>query len=77
MLLGLAHRVIRRQVLLADAAEATGCPSGMISGIIPMTIGIAKTNGRFITRLTSLPQNPASTSSRVLVFCSRSASQFR
>ena len=49
----------------------------MISAIIPMTIGMAKISGRFITTLTSLPQNPASTSSRVFVFCSRSASQFR
>ena len=51
--------------------------SGMTSAIIPITIGMAKISGRFITTLTSLPQNPASTSSRVLVFCSRSASQFR
>ncbi|VAZ58217.1 hypothetical protein LAUMK7_00627 [Mycobacterium kansasii] len=51
--------------------------NGMTSKIIPRTIGMAKTSGRRITQLTSLPQKPASTSSRVLVFCSRSASQFR
>ena len=40
-----------------------------------MTIGAAKAIGRFITRLTSLPQKPFSTSSRVLVFCTRAPSQ--
>ena len=39
-------------------------------------MGAAKAIGRFITRLTSLPQKPFSTSSRVLVFCVLSASQF-
>ena len=38
-------------------------------------IGPANRTGRFITRLTSLPQNPLSTSSRVLVFWVRSANQ--
>ena len=33
-----------------------------------MTMGTANAMGRFITRLTSLPQKPFSTSSRVLVF---------
>ena len=39
-------------------------------------MGAANAIGRFITRLTSLPQKPFSTSSRVLVFCVLSASQF-
>ncbi|CFE40051.1 Uncharacterised protein [Mycobacterium tuberculosis] len=52
-------------------------PTGIISKIMMMTIGAANSTGRFITRLTSLPQKPASTSSRVLVRCRRSASQFR
>ena len=50
-------------------------PSGMISRIITMTMGAAKAMGRFITRLTSLPQKPFSTSSRVLVFWVFSANQ--
>src|SRR6478735_7679768 len=50
-------------------------PSGMISRIITMMIGAAKAMGRFITRLTSLPQKPFSTSSRVLVFWVFSANQ--
>ena len=40
-----------------------------------MTIGTANAAGRFITRLTSLPQKPFSTSARVLVFCVFSARQ--
>ena len=40
----------------------------MTSRIITITIGAANATGRFITRLTSLPQKPFSTSSRVLVF---------
>ena len=44
--------------------------------IITMTIGSANAPGRFITRLTSTPQKPFSTSARVLVFCVFSASQF-
>ncbi|CAM4438845.1 hypothetical protein MYBA111488_20510 [Mycobacterium basiliense] len=51
--------------------------SGMTSKIIPMTMGMANISGRFITKLVRFPQKPASTSSRVLVFCRRSASQFR
>ncbi len=43
-------------------------PSGMISRIMNARIGAANRMGRFITRLTSLPQKPCSTSSRVLVF---------
>ncbi len=41
-----------------------------------MTMGAANAIGRFITRLTSLPQKPFSTSARVLVFWVFSASQF-
>ncbi|CNJ28678.1 Uncharacterised protein [Mycobacterium tuberculosis] len=52
-------------------------PNGMTSRIMPTAMGMANSSGRFITRVTSLPQKPASTSSRVLVFCSRSASQLR
>ncbi len=51
-------------------------PSGMISAIMNNKIGAANRSGRFITRLTSLPQKPFSTSSRVLVFWVLSASQF-
>ncbi len=40
-----------------------------------MTIGAANRTGRFITTLTSLPQKPFSTSSRVWVFCVRSTNQ--
>ena len=43
-------------------------PSGMIITTKSTTIGAANKMGRFITRLTNLPQNPLSTSSRVLVF---------
>ena len=50
-------------------------PSGMISRIISTTIGAANNRGRFITRLTNLPQKPFSTSSRVLVFWVFSANQ--
>src|SRR6202022_659385 len=50
-------------------------PSGTISQIMTMTIGAANTIGRFITRLTSLPQKPFSTSSRVWFFCTRAPSQ--
>ncbi|PQM46107.1 hypothetical protein C1Y40_03728 [Mycobacterium talmoniae] len=50
-------------------------PNGMISRIIAITIGMANANGRFITTLTSLPQNSPSTSSRVLVFWVFSANQ--
>ena len=49
----------------------------MISRIITITMGTANAAGRFITRLTSLPQKPFSTSARVLVFCVFSASQVR
>ena len=56
--------------LMPPSASA---PSGMISRIITMTMGTANAAGRFITRLTSLPQNPFSTSARVLVFCVFSA----
>ena len=52
------------------------CPSGITSRTIKIRIGAAKAIGRFITTLTSRPQKPFSTSSRVLVFCNRSASQF-
>ena len=38
-------------------------------------MGAANSRGRFITRLTNLPQKPLSTSSRVLVFWVFSASQ--
>ena len=54
---------------------SASCPSGMISRIMTITIGAANAMGRFITRLTSLPQKPFSTSARVLVFCVLSASQ--
>ena len=50
-------------------------PSGMISRIMNAMIGPANRMGRFITRLTSLPQKPFSTSSRVLVFWVFSANQ--
>ena len=50
-------------------------PSGMISAIMNSRIGTANSNGRFITRLTNLPQKPDSTSSRVMVFWVLSASQ--
>ncbi len=55
---------------------SASCPSGMISTIMPMMIGTANAAGRFITRLTNLPQKPFSTSCRVLVFWVFSASQF-
>ena len=48
-------------------------PSGTISRIMITTIGAANSTGRFITWLTSRPQKPLSTSSRVLVFCVLSA----
>ena len=47
----------------------------MIIAIMITMIGAANMMGRFITRLTSLPQKPFSTSSRVLVFCVFSANQ--
>ena len=47
----------------------------MISTIMKTTIGAANMMGRFITWLTSLPQKPFSTSSRVLVFWVLSANQ--
>ncbi len=50
-------------------------PSGMISRIMKTRIGPANRTGRFITWLTSLPQKPLSTSSRVLVFWVFSANQ--
>ncbi len=50
-------------------------PSGMINTIMKTMIGAANRIGRFITRLTSLPQKPFSTSSRVLVFWVFSANQ--
>ncbi len=50
-------------------------PSGMTSSVITTRIGVAKAMGRFITMLTSLPQKPRSTSSRVLVFWVFSANQ--
>jgi hypothetical protein len=50
-------------------------PSGTINQIITTMITAANTIGRFITRSTSLPQKPLSTSARVLVFCTRAPSQ--
>ena len=47
----------------------------MIIAIMMTMIGAANMMGRFITRLTSLPQKPFSTSSRVLVFWVLSATQ--
>ena len=43
-------------------------PIGMTSSVMMTRIGAAKAIGRFITWLTSLPQKPFSTSSRVMVF---------
>ena len=40
-----------------------------------MMMGTANTNGRFITRSASRPQNPFSTSALVLVFSSRAPNQ--
>lgn len=48
---------------------------GSTSSVITMRIGAANAIGRFITTLTSRPQKPCSTSSRVLVFCVFSANQ--
>ena len=52
-------------------------PTGRISASMIRMMGTANSTGRFITRLTSLPQKPFSISSRVFVRCRRSASQFR
>ncbi len=50
-------------------------PIGSTSSVITTRIGVAKATGRFITTLTSRPQKPCSTSSRVLVFWVFSANQ--